>query len=96
MKEVLQQVKEELENAYDHPESHDLNNSIQQLQAAMERYGDKGTMIEDCITSLVQARNATVALKHAGDISSSEAFGQAHNALEQAIASYTDGNNNLF
>ncbi|KAA9023609.1 hypothetical protein [Niallia endozanthoxylica] len=89
MKEILQQVKEQLENAYDHPESIDLDQSIQQLQSALEQYGDKGTMIENVITALTQARNAKVALENAGDISSSAAFGQAFNALEHAIESYT-------
>jgi ABC-type transporter Mla subunit MlaD len=92
MKEVLQQVKEELEKAYDHPQSADLDRSIEQLQAALEQYGDKGTMLENCITSLTQARNAMGALENAGDISSAAAFGQAYNALEHAIESYTNTN----
>jgi hypothetical protein len=58
MKEILQQVKEELETTFNNPESHDLDKSIQQLQAAKEQYGDKGTMIEDVIRSLTQAKNA--------------------------------------
>lgn len=89
MKEVLQQIKSELEQAYDHPESHDLDHCIQQLQSALEQNGDKGTMIENVITSLTQARNAKVALEQAGDVSSAAAFGQAFNALEHAIESYS-------
>lgn len=96
MKEILQQVKEELEKAYSNPESHDLDRCIEQLQSAKEQYGDKGTMIEDVIRSLTQARNAKVQLENAGDISSSAAFGEAHNALDQAIASYTRTNNDPF
>uniref|UniRef100_UPI0030C7B555 hypothetical protein n=1 Tax=Enterococcus faecium TaxID=1352 RepID=UPI0030C7B555 len=89
MKDMLQQAKEELEKAYDNPQSHELNKTIQQLQAAREQYGDKGTMIEDVIKSLTQARNAEPQLENAGDISASAAFGEAHNALDQAIKSYT-------
>ncbi|HWO75175.1 MAG TPA: hypothetical protein VNM69_04550 [Bacillus sp. (in: firmicutes)] len=93
MKELLQQVKQELEKAYDRPGSVDLDSSIQRLQAAKEQYGDKGTMIDDLIRSLTNARNATVQLENAGDISSSAAFGEAYNALDQAIESYTDTDN---
>jgi hypothetical protein len=96
MKEVLQQVKEELEKAYDHPETADLDSCIHQLQSAKEQYGDKGTMIEDCIRSLTQARNAIGALENAEDVSSAGAFGEAYNALDQAIESYTDTNNDSF
>jgi ABC-type transporter Mla subunit MlaD len=96
MKEILQQVKEELEKAYDHPQSANLDRCIQQLQSAMEQYGDKGTMIEDCIRSLTQAGNSMGALENAGDISSAGAFGEAFNALDQAIESYTGTNNDSF
>jgi hypothetical protein len=90
MKDVLQQVKEELEKAYDHPESANLDQCIAQLQQAVEQNGDKGTMIEDCIRAVSQARNSINALQNAGDISSAGAFGEAYNALDQAIESYTD------
>jgi hypothetical protein len=96
MKEVLQQVKEELEKAYDHPESADLDRCIAQLQAAIDQNGDKGTMIEDCIRSLTQARNSIGALVNAGDVSSAGAFGEAFNALDQAIESYADTNNDSY
>ncbi len=88
MKDLLQQVKKELEKAYDYPESTELDQSIENLQQALEQNGDKGTMIENVITALTQARNAKVQLQQAGDVSSSAAFGQAFNALEQAIESY--------
>jgi hypothetical protein len=90
MKDVLQQVKEELEKAYDHPESANLDQCIAQLQQAVEQNGDKGTMIEDCIRAVSQARNSINVLQNAGDISSAGAFGEAYNALDQAIESYTD------
>jgi hypothetical protein len=89
MKEILQEVKEELEKAYDQPESHDLDHSIQQLQSALEQNRDKGTMIKDVITALTQARNSKTALENAGDVSSAASFGQAFNALEHAIESYS-------
>jgi ABC-type transporter Mla subunit MlaD len=96
MKEVLQQVKDELEKAFDHPEIHNLDRSIEQLQAALEQYGDKGTMIEDAIRSLTNAKNAAGQLENAGDISSTAAFGEAFRSLDQAIESYTDTNNDPF
>jgi hypothetical protein len=89
MKEILKQVKEELERAYDNPQSNNLDQCLLQLQAAREQYGDKGSMIENCITAVTQARNAIGALENAGDISSAAAFGQAHNALDNAIESYS-------
>jgi hypothetical protein len=93
MKEILQQVKEELEKTFSNPESHNLDQCIAQLQSAKEQYGDKGTMIDDLIRSVTQARNAQVALRSAGDVPSSAAFGEAFNALEQAIESYRDTDN---
>jgi len=96
MKEVLQQVKEDLEKAFDHPEAVNLDEGIARLQQALEQYGDKGTMIENAITALTQAKNATVALKSAGDVSSSAAYGQAFNALDQAIESYVETNNDPY
>jgi hypothetical protein len=90
MNEVLQQVKDELEKSYDHPQSSDLDRCIVQLEQALEQSGDKGTMIEDCIRALTQARNAMGALENAGDVSSAAAFGQAYNALDQAIESYSN------
>ncbi|MBM7656277.1 hypothetical protein [Neobacillus cucumis] len=90
MKDVLQQVKEELEKAYDHPETANLDQCIAQLQQAVEQNGDKGTMIENCIRAVTQARNSMGALQNAGDVSSAGAFGEAYNALDQAIESYTD------
>ena len=71
MKELLQQVKEELEKAYDHPDFINLDDSIARLQQSLEQNGDKGTMIENVITALTQARNAKVQLQQAGDVSSS-------------------------
>ncbi|HAQ06951.1 MAG TPA: hypothetical protein DCR24_05280 [Bacillus bacterium] len=96
MKVILQQAKAELEHAYDHPEAHDLEESIRQIQMAREQYGDKGTILDDLIRSLTQAKHSEQALKNAGDISSAGAFGEAFNALEQAIESYSDTNNDPY
>ncbi len=96
MKEVLQQAREGLEKAYNHPESANLDHCINQLQSALNQNGDKGTMIENCIQALTQARNSVGALKNAGDDSSEGAFDEAFNALENAIESYSDVNNDSF
>ncbi|WP_075981245.1 hypothetical protein [Bacillus massilinigeriensis] len=93
MKEILQQVKEELERAYSHPDSTNLDESIQQLQNALKQYGDKGTMIQNLITAVTQANHSMAQMKNAQDFSPSIAFGQAHNALEQAIESYNETDN---
>ncbi|MCM3584510.1 hypothetical protein M3182_01975 [Mesobacillus maritimus] len=93
MKETLQRIKESLVQAFDQPETVNLDQSIQQLQSFKEQYGDKGTMIEDTITALIQAKHATVQLQSAGDVSSSAAFGQAFNALEHAIKSFEQVDN---
>ncbi|WP_404332942.1 hypothetical protein [Mesobacillus maritimus] len=93
MKEILQQVKEDVEKAYSNPGTIDLDQGIQQLQSAREQYGDKGTMLEDAITALTQAKHAMPALENAGDVSSSAAFGQAFNALDHALKSYVDVDN---
>ncbi|MFL6557816.1 MAG: hypothetical protein ACJ8MO_17080 [Bacillus sp. (in: firmicutes)] len=96
MKQILQQVKEELEKAYDNPQSNNLDQCLLQLQDAREQNGDKGTMIEDCITAVTQARNAIGALENAGDVSSAASFGQAYNALDHAIESYSGTENDQY
>nr|WP_302328449.1 hypothetical protein [Salirhabdus salicampi] len=95
---MLQQVKEELERAFDEPNSYNLDRSLQLLQDAKNQYGDKGTMINDMIRSLTQAKHAQGQLNDVDDenISPSAAFGQAYNAIEQAIESYNDPNNDPF
>lgn len=93
MREVLQQVLSDLEQAYDNPNAADLEQSIKQLQAALEQYGDKGTMIENAITALTQAKNSIMHIGRAKDNSPEASFGQAHNALEQAIESLREIDN---
>ncbi|MEZ0117487.1 MULTISPECIES: hypothetical protein [Heyndrickxia] len=94
MKEILEQVKEKLENAYNHPDSADLDACIRQLQDARQQYGDKGTMIEDAITAIEQAKHSLPEHRHAGTDSAAGAFGQAYNALEHAIESFSGTENN--
>lgn len=90
MKEILQQVKDNLERTFDHPDSNDLTSSIALLETAIAQYGDKGTMLQDAIRSLTHAQNAKNQLEYAGDISSSASFGQAYTAINQALSSYDE------
>jgi hypothetical protein len=46
-------------------------------------------MIEDVIRSIEHARNAQVELRVAGDTSSTNAFGGAYRAIDQAIESFS-------
>lgn len=93
MKKELQQVKETLEKAFESVDPQNLDQSIQELQSLREQYGDRGTMLEDTIRSLTQAKSAIPQLENAGDVSSSAAFGEAFNALQQAIKSYRESDN---
>lgn len=88
MRDILEQVKENLERTFDHPRTNDLTASIELLETAKDQYGDKGTMLQDMIRSLAQANNAKNELEISGDISSSAAFGEAYNAVNQALSSY--------
>lgn len=93
MKEILQQVLRDLEQAYDNPDSVDLEESIRKLESAIEQYGDKGTMLRDALTALRQAKSSMAHLETAKDFAPESSFGQAHNALEQAIKSFEDPDN---
>ncbi|WP_174731821.1 hypothetical protein [Mesobacillus harenae] len=96
MKEVLEHAKELLEASFDHPNDGSIDQCIAELARAKESAGYKGTMISDVINSLENARNASVQLENAGDISATNAYAEAHRALEQAINSYTNFNNDPF
>ncbi|MDQ0229020.1 hypothetical protein [Metabacillus malikii] len=93
MKEILEQAIKNVEKAYENPNTASLDDTIKQLQQAKEQYGDKGTMIEDAINSLIHAQHSIAHMETAKDFSPSAAFGQAHNALEQAINSYVNVDN---
>lgn len=89
MKEMLQQAKEILEYTYDHPESNRLAQCIEMLEQAKESAGEKRQMLDNVITSVLHAHHAQRELESSGDASSSSAFGEAFNALDQAIESYS-------
>ena len=91
MKDILQQVIKKLENATTDPQA--LDSGIEQLQAAKEQYGDRGTMIENTITALIQAKHSLRQLESAKDASPYDSIAQAHNALEQAMKSCTEIDN---
>ena len=93
MREVLQHVKDVLERAYDNPNEHDLDHCIRSLEEAKGSAGDKAQMIDDIIRAVTHARNAQDELENAGDISATNAFAEAHRAVEQAIASYANIDN---
>jgi hypothetical protein len=89
MKEILQQAKETLEYTYDHPDANELARCIEGLEEAKETAGAKKEMLENVIRSIAQAHHAQRELEISGDASSSSAFGEAFNAIDQAIESYS-------
>ncbi len=93
MKEMIESAIKNVEKAYENPESANLTDTIKQLQEAKEQYGDKGTMIENAITALIQAQHSIAHMDTAKDFAPSSAFGQAHNALEQAMESFVEVDN---
>jgi hypothetical protein len=96
MKEVLQHVKDVLERSFDNPNAHDLDHCIRELEQAKAAAGDKAKMIDDVIRAVTHARNAQNELANAGDVSATNAFAEAHRAVDQAIESYTDSDNDPF
>jgi hypothetical protein len=96
MKEQLEYIKNRLEENFEHPESMDLDSCISELESLKETAGEKQTMIQDLINSLTHAKNSRQELLNEGTPSSSAAFGQAHRALEQAIASVSFSDNDPY
>ncbi|WP_027409982.1 hypothetical protein [Anoxybacteroides tepidamans] len=90
MKQVLQHVKDVLEQSFDNPNQHDLDHCLRELERAKQDAGDKRQMIEDVIRAVMHARNAQDELAQAGDESATNAFAEAYRALDQAIESYAD------
>lgn len=88
MKELLQHVKDMLEQSFDNPDAHDLDHCLRQLEQAKQAAGGKQHMIEDVIRAVTHARNAQEELSRAGDESATNAFAEAYRALDQAIESY--------
>lgn len=66
---IIRDVMEKLENAYDQQNPAVLEQAIRQLEQAREQYGDRGTMLEDAITALNQAKNALAHVETAEDFS---------------------------
>ncbi|AMQ19694.1 MULTISPECIES: hypothetical protein [Geobacillus] len=93
MKEVLQRVKEQLEQAFEEPRSTSLDGAIRELERLKASAGDKRQMIEDVIQAVTHARNARMELAEAGDESATNAFAEAYRALDQAIESYSGVDN---
>ncbi|ASS87890.1 hypothetical protein GLN3_13240 [Geobacillus lituanicus] len=93
MKDVLQRVKEQLEQAFDEPRSTSLDGALHELEQLKASSGEKRQMIEDVIRAVTHARNARVELAAAGDESATNAFAEAYRALDQAIESYSDVDN---
>jgi len=93
MREVLQHVKDVLERAYDNPNEHDLDHCIRILEETRAAAGDKAQMIDDVVRAVTHARNAQNQLANAGDISATNAFAEAHRAVEQAMESYAEIDN---
>src|SRR5690606_16024456 len=81
MKEILTEALKTVEKAYENPHSVDLDKIIQQLQEAKERYGDKGTMLENTITALIQDINEGYGDKRRMLVSKIAAFIQMNNAI---------------
>ncbi|ADU93013.1 hypothetical protein [Geobacillus sp. Y412MC52] len=93
MKEVLQRVKEQLEQAFDEPRSTSLDGALHELEQLKASAGEKKQMIEDVIRAVAHARNARMELAEAGDESAANAFAEAYRALDQAIESYSGVDN---
>ncbi|TCT25088.1 hypothetical protein EDD68_104163 [Melghiribacillus thermohalophilus] len=94
MKELLEHVKEVLEQSLNHPDGHKLDHCIQELEEAKARAGeDQEQMFNDLLRAVTQARNAQIQLENARDNSATNAFTEAHRAIEQAIEAYTDPDN---
>jgi hypothetical protein len=93
MKEVLQRVKEKLEQSFDQPGVYDLDQSLRELEQLKATAGDKQQMMEDVIRAVTHAKNAQAQLANAGDESATNAFAEAYRALDQAIESYSNVDN---
>ncbi|GAB6004367.1 hypothetical protein JCM12214_02670 [Geobacillus vulcani] len=93
MKEILERVKEQLEQSFDEPSSTSLDGAIHELERLKASARDKRQMIEDVIRAVTHARNARMELAEAGDESATNAFAEAYRALDQAIESYSGVDN---
>jgi hypothetical protein len=86
MIDTLQHVKDELEQALENPRAHDLDHCVNELLEAKQDAGENQKMMEDVLNAVTHAMHAQPRLQEDGtDISSINAFKEAHNAVDQAI-----------
>ncbi|OAT72131.1 hypothetical protein [Parageobacillus thermoglucosidasius] len=93
MIEALRRVKEKLEQSFDQPGAYDLDQCLRELEQLKTAADDKQQMIEDVIRAVTHAKNAQAQLANAGDESAINAFAEAYRALDQAIESYSNADN---
>jgi uncharacterized membrane protein YccC len=91
--EALRRVKEKLEQSFDQPGTYDLDQCLRELEQLKTAADDKQQMMEDVIRAVTHAKNAQVQLANAGDESAINAFAEAYRALDQAIESYSNVDN---
>ncbi|BDG48591.1 hypothetical protein [Parageobacillus sp. KH3-4] len=93
MIEALRRVKEKLEQSFDQPGAYDLDQCLRELEQLKTAADDKQQMMEDVIRAVTHAKNAQAQLANAGDESAINAFAEAYRALDQAIESYSNVDN---
>lgn len=93
MIEALRRVKEKLEQSFDQPGAYDLDQCLRELEQLKTAADDKQQMMEDVIRAVTHAKNAQAQLANAGDESAINAFAEAYRALDQAIESYSNADN---
>ncbi|AEH49110.1 hypothetical protein [Parageobacillus thermoglucosidasius] len=92
MIEALRRIKKKLEQSFDQPGAYDLEQCLRELEQLKEQ-GGKQQMMEDVIRAVTHAKNAQAQLANAGDESATNAFAEAYRALDQAIESYSNIDN---
>lgn len=90
MIDTLKQVKNELSQAFDNPQSHNLDHCVNDLMEAKQDAGNKQEMMDDVLNAVTHAMHAQEQLENDSDISSINAFKEAHHAVDQAIESLSD------
>lgn len=84
--------QKKLEQSFDQPGAYDLEQCLRELEQLKEQ-GGKQQMMEDVIRAVTHAKNAQAQLANAGDESATNAFAEAYRALDQAIESYSNIDN---
>ncbi|WP_421385210.1 hypothetical protein ACOJQI_10745 [Bacillus salacetis] len=86
MIDTLKHVKNELEQALENPRNHALDHCVNELMEAKQGIGENQKMMDDVLNAVTHAMHAQPRLQEDGmDISSINAFKEAHNAVDQAI-----------